>query len=45
MHIVGKYIQNILHESTPGLVLFGEMFMFIFLFKFENYIKIWRGKE
>lgn len=30
MHAVGKYIKNVLHESTPDLVLFGEMLCLYF---------------
>ena len=36
MHAVGKYIKNVLHESTPGLVLFGEM-LCLYFYLFENY--------
>lgn len=46
MHAVGKYIQNVLHESTPGLVLFGKMLCLYFYLSLKTTaIKIWRGKE
>lgn len=42
---LGKYIQNVLRESTPGLVLFGEMLCLYFYLSLKTTtIKIWRGK-
>ena len=45
MHAVVKYIKNVLHESTRGLVLFGEMLCLYFYLSLKTTaIKIWRGK-